>query len=161
VPRHPVRVSHRGGHTAVYNSLALRGANITRDTPDPQGGRYGRDAQGELTGFAAETAVDRVKRLPVPTAREAQAGVKLITELMAAAGLTSVHDADADKANFVAYQDALAANELSLRVYVMVQPALFETLKSVGLRTGFGDDRLRLGGLKLYVDGSLRNAPCA
>jgi predicted amidohydrolase YtcJ len=73
---------------------------------------------------------------------------------MTAAGLTSVHDADADKANFLAYQDARAAGELRFRVYLMAQPALFETFKAAGLRTGFGDDWLRLGGLKLYADGS-------
>jgi predicted amidohydrolase YtcJ len=153
-PKHPVRVSHRGGHTAVYNSLALRLAEITRDTADPKGGKFGRDSDGALTGFVAETAVDQVKKLPTPTREEGKAGVKTIAALMTAAGLTSVHDADADKSNFLAYQDARAAGDLRFRVYVMANPALFETFKAAGLRTGFGDDRLRLGGLKLYADGS-------
>jgi predicted amidohydrolase YtcJ len=153
-PKHPVRVSHRGGHTAVYNSLAFRLAEITRDTPDPEGGKFGRDAAGELSGFAAETAVSRVKKLPVPTRKQGQAGVRTIAELMTAAGLTSVHDADADLSNFLAYQDARAAGDLRFRVYVMAHTTLFETFKAAGLRTGFGDDRLRIGGLKLYADGS-------
>jgi predicted amidohydrolase YtcJ len=154
VPRHPVRVSHRGGHTAVYNSLAFRLAEISRDTPDPEGGKFGRDAQGELTGFVAEKAVDRVKKLPVPTREQGRLGVKTIAELMTAAGLTSVHDADADKANFLAYQDARAAGELRFRVYLMARPDLFEAFKTAGLRSGFGDEWLRLAGLKLYADGS-------
>lgn len=154
VPNHPVRVSHRGGHTAVYNSMAFRLAEITKDTPDPEGGKFGRDAKGELTGFVAEKAVDRVKRLPVPTRDQGREGVKRIAELMTAAGLTSVHDADADKSNFLAYQDARAAGDLRLRVYVMARPDLFEAFKAAGLRTGFGDDWLRLGGIKLYADGS-------
>lgn len=153
-PKNPVRVTHRGGHTAVYNSAAFRLAEITRDTPDPKGGTFGRDDKGELTGFVAELAVDMVKRLPVPTRPQGQAGVKIIAELMTAAGLTSVHDADADKANFLAYQDARAAGDLPLRVYVMANPQLYETWKTAGLRTGFGDEFLRIGGLKLYVDGS-------
>jgi predicted amidohydrolase YtcJ len=153
-PKHPVRVSHRGGHTAVYNSAAFKLAGITKDTANPKGGTFGRDDKGELTGFVAELAVDMVKRLPVPTRTEGQAGVKIIAGLMAAAGLTSVHDADADKANFLAYQDARAAGELPLRVYVMANPQLYETFKTAGLRTGFGDEWLRIGGLKLYVDGS-------
>src|SRR5262249_35233504 len=53
-PKHPVRVTHRGGHTAVYNSLAFKLAGITRDTPDPEGGKFGRDKDGALTGFVAE-----------------------------------------------------------------------------------------------------------
>jgi predicted amidohydrolase YtcJ len=153
-PRHPVRVTHRGGHTAIYNSLAFRQASIGKDTPDPEDGKFGRDSQGELTGFVAEKAVDRIKKLPVPTREQGRAGVRVIAELMTAAGLTSVHDADADMANFLAYQDARAAGELRFRVYVMAHTTLFETFKAAGLRTGFGDDWLRLGGLKLYADGS-------
>jgi predicted amidohydrolase YtcJ len=154
VPRHPVRVTHRGGHTAVFNSLAFQFAGITRDTPDPPNGKFGRDAQGELTGFVAEKAVDQVKKLPMPTRPQGQAGVKIIAELMTAAGLTSVHDADADKANFLAYQDARAAGELRFRVYLLAQPDLFASFKTAGFRNGFGDEWLRLGGLKLYADGS-------
>jgi predicted amidohydrolase YtcJ len=153
-PKHPVRVSHRGGHTAVYNSLAFKLAGITKDTPDPKGGKFGRDDKGELTGFVAELAVDQVKRLPVPTREQGRTGVKIICELMTAAGLTSVHDADADKSNWLAYQDARANGELLFRTYVLANPSLFETFKAAGLRGGFGDDFLRIGGLKLYVDGS-------
>jgi predicted amidohydrolase YtcJ len=153
-PKHPVRVTHRGGHTAIYNSLAFQLAGISRDTPDPDGGKFGRDKDGNLTGFVAERAVDRVKKLPVPTRAEGKEGARIISELMTAAGLTSVHDADADRANWLAYQDARAAGELRFRVYVMANPDLFETFKAAGLRQGFGDDRLRIGGLKLYADGS-------
>jgi predicted amidohydrolase YtcJ len=153
-PTTPIRVSHRGGHTAIYNSAAFRSAGVTEETPDPEGGRFGRDAGGKLTGFVAEKAVDLVKRLPIPTRLQARAGVKLIAQLMTAAGITSVHDADADLANFQAYQDARAAGELRFRVYVMANAALFEHWRSAGLRTGLGDDRLRIGGLKLYADGS-------
>jgi predicted amidohydrolase YtcJ len=153
-PNIPIRVSHRGGHTAVYNSAAFEAAGVTAETADPEGGRFGRDADGKLTGFVAEKAVDLVKRLPIPTRPQARTGVKLIAELMTAAGITSVHDADADLANFQAYQDARAAGELLFRVYVMANAALFEHWRSAGLRTGVGDDRLRIGGLKLYADGS-------
>jgi predicted amidohydrolase YtcJ len=153
-PRHPVRITHRGGHTAVYNSLALRMAKIDRNTPDPEGGKFVRDDKGELTGLAQETAVERVVRVPTPTPRQGQAGVKRISELMTAAGLTSVHDAGTSPAHFAAYRDALAAGEMLFRVYTMVQPELFQRLNAAGIRSGFGDDRLRVGGLKLFCDGS-------
>jgi predicted amidohydrolase YtcJ len=156
-PDHPVRVSHRGGHTAVYNSLAFRLAGINRNTPDPEGGAFGRDAKGELTGFVAEKAnalFDRVAHPKETTAKQRQAGVKLISEQMTAAGLTSVHDAMCSKSHFLAYQDARAAGELRLRVYVMAIPEWYQELKTAGIRTGFGDDRLRIGGVKLFCDGS-------
>lgn len=150
----PIRVSHRGGHTAVYNSAALEKAGITKDTPDPVGGKFGRDTQGELTGFAAEKAVDVVMRLPIPMRHHAREGVNIISRLMTRAGITSVHDADADLANFQAYQDARAAGELRFRTYVMANAALFERWQNAGMRTGLGDEWLRIGGLKLYADGS-------
>ncbi len=157
VPKHPTFVEHRGGHTAVCNSVALQVAGVTRNTPDPEGGKYGRDDKGELTGFVAEKAkevIEKVRRVPAETPKMLQAAVKLMSELMTAAGLTSVHDADATREYFVAYQDALAAGEMRFRVYLMAHPKLYEQFRAAGLRTGFGDDRLRLGGLKLYCDGS-------
>ena len=157
VPGHPVRVIHRGGHTAILNSRAFELAKVDRNSPDPVGGRFGRDQKGELTGFVAEKALAVFRRVmgrePVNPAQR-QAGVKLISQLMTAAGLTSVHDASTSLADFVAYQDALAAGEMLFRVYAMVQPGLYAALNSAGIRTGFGDARLRVGGLKLFADGS-------
>jgi predicted amidohydrolase YtcJ len=157
VPKHPVFVEHRGGHTAICNSVAFQVAGISKQTPDPVGGKYGRDDKGELTGFVAEKAkegMEKVRRVPAETPKMLQAAVKLMSELMTAAGLTSVHDADATREYFVAYQDALAADEMRFRVYLMAHPKLYEMFRTAGLRTGFGDDRLRIGGLKLYADGS-------
>jgi predicted amidohydrolase YtcJ len=156
-PKHPVRVVHRGGHTCVVNTRALQLAGVNRNTPDPEGGRFGRDDRGELTGFVAEhanAAFDKVARRPGATRQQRQAGVKLISELMTAAGLTTVHDANTNRDSFVAYQDALAAGDMRFRVYAMVSHDLFQALRHAGLRTGFGDDRLRVGGVKLFCDGS-------
>lgn len=154
---HPVRVVHRGGHTSVCNSAAFRLVEITGKTPDPEGGKFGRDGKGELTGFVAEKANAPFEKLIArrhSTAKERQAGVKLIAEQMTAAGLTSVHDAMCTKDQFVAYQDALADGELRFRVYIMAVPELYRELSLAGLRTGFGDSRLRIGGVKLFCDGS-------
>jgi predicted amidohydrolase YtcJ len=157
VPGNPVRVVHRGGHTSVCNSVAFRLAGIDRNTPDPEGGKFGRDAKGELTGFVAEKANVPFERLARPrdaTPKQRQAGVKRISELMTAAGLTSVHDAMCTRADFIAYQDARADDELGFRVYVMAVPDFYQELKTAGIRTGFGDDWLCIGGLKLFCDGS-------
>jgi predicted amidohydrolase YtcJ len=153
----PVRVLHRGGHTAVVSSAALRRLGFTKDTPDPEGGKFGRDAGGELTGYVAETALKMVERgIPTPAVgpRQRQEGVKLISELMTAAGLTTVHDAQANKHDFTAYQDALAAGEMRFRAYLLVIPELLADLERAGVRPGLGSERLRIGGVKLFCDGS-------
>jgi predicted amidohydrolase YtcJ len=156
-PKHPVRVVHRGGHTAVVNSLAFQLAGVDRKTPDPEGGKFGRDRAGELTGFVAEKAFDRIKKVArqlEATPQLRQAGVKRMSELMTAAGLTTVHDVLVTKDDFIAYQDALAAGELAFRVYMLTRPDLFQSLVAAGIRPGFGNERLRIGGIKLFCDGS-------
>ncbi len=156
-PEHPVEVLHRGGHTAIYNSAAFKAAGVNKETRDPVGGLFGRDKQGELTGFVAEKArnvFERVAPEPEITRADRQAGVKVISQQMTAAGLTSVHDAHTSAESLVAYQDALAAGELRFRVYAMLARELFDAMKRASLRTGFGNEWLRLGGLKLFADGS-------
>ena len=95
---HPVVVNHRGGHTSWYNSKALELAGITRQTPDPEHGRFFRDEAGELTGRAAEAArsvFGRVGRreefTPEQSRERAKNGMMHISSLLTAAGLTSVN----------------------------------------------------------------------
>ena len=155
-PEHPVHIRHRGGHTAWYNSKAFDLAGITAETPDPPGGMfYKRD--GRLDGRVAERANYMITKL-IPseiTREQRQAGVKLISELMTASGLTTVHDAGCSRENMVAYRDALDADEMLFRVYMMIRgDELYNELKTSALTTGFGDERLRIGGVKYGADGS-------
>ena len=156
-PSHPVEVRHRGGHTAVYNSKAFQLAGITAGTPDPRAGRFYRE-DGELTGLVAEHARAPLRRLiPSGSTREQrQAGVRLISELMTAAGLTSVHQTGGGTDALIAYQDAYAAGELRFRMYLFPSggSGLFKALKQAGISTGFGYDRLRIGAVKYVADGS-------
>ena len=160
VPNHPVNVAHRGGHTNWYNSTAFALASITRDTPDPPDGRFTRDADGELAGMVAENArgvFDRVGRRDPLTDDErrdrARLGMAHISGLLTAAGLTTVHDAGASRGRLVAYQDALQAGELRHRVYAMIRGA-YQSLRNAGISTGFGDEWVRIGGVKYAADGS-------
>ena len=156
VPNHPAMVGHRGGHTGVYNSKAFELAGVTMNTPDPEGGKFYRE-NGELTGKAAERARNAFNRVGrrEPTTRETrQKGAAHISKLMTAAGLTSVHQTGGDASSLTAWQDAYAAGELRFRLYFFPRGGIFDTLKQAGVRTGFGDEWLRIGGVKFGADGS-------
>lgn len=154
VPDHPAVVGHRGGHTSVYNSRAFAVAEVDADTPDPDGGKFYREG-GALTGLVAERA-NYVFRSLIPnthTDDDRQAGVALITRLMAQAGLTSFHDAGTSAASLRAYQAAYAAGELRCRVYMLMRGP-YQELRRAGVATGFGDEWLRVGPVKYGADGS-------
>jgi predicted amidohydrolase YtcJ len=155
-PNNPVVVGHRGGHTAVYNSMALRLAGVTAETPDPDDGKFYRDENGVLTGLVAERARDVFRNLiPTDSTREQRRdGVKLITELMTKAGLTSVHQTGGSTNDMIAYQDARAEGGMRFRMYLFPRGQIFEELVRSGIRTGFGDEVFRIGAVKFAADGS-------
>lgn len=156
VPDHPAMIGHRGGHTGVYNSRAFELAGVTADTPSPDGGHiYVRD--GELTGLVAERArnvFNRVGQRQEITRAIRQDGVRLISQRMAAAGITSVHQTGTDQSSLTALQDAYQAGELSFRMYAFASAGLYRALRETGVRTGLGDDMLRIGAVKFSADGS-------
>jgi predicted amidohydrolase YtcJ len=154
---HPVLVGHRGGHTAYGNSRAYAVAGVTESTPDPPGGRFDRDPAGRLTGRAAETATDVLEKL-IPsdlTRDERQAGVRLISEMMSRTGVTSVHDAYGAPDDLTAYQDARDAGELRVRVYCGIGSMHLPKMLEAGVRSGLGDEWVRVGFLKGTCDGSI------
>ena len=155
-PRNPVHIRHRGGHTAWYNSKAFALAGITAETPDPQHGKFYR-RDGKLDGRVAERANYMITKL-IPseiTRKQRQDGVKLISELMTSSGLTTVHDAGSSRNNMIAYRDANDADEMRFRVYMMIRgEELYNDLKESALYTGFGDVKLKIGGVKYGADGS-------
>lgn len=156
--RHPVFVEHRGGHTAYVNSLALRAAAISEDAADPPGGRFDRDpTTGRLSGRLEERAKELVQeQIPFDFTRaERREAVKRIAQMMTRAGITSVHDAEATPEDLEAYQDARDAGELLFRVYCMIQYRFLERMVAAGVRTGLGDEWVRVGAIKLVADGSI------
>jgi len=158
VPDHPVYVGHRGGHTGVVNSMAFEIAGVTDDTPDPVGGRFFRE-NGELTGKVAENAADvffKVGTWPVIDRAVRQQSATIASKNMTAAGLTSTTDAYGSLDDMIAYQDARDAGEMYFRMSFMPggNSKVYEGLKTAGMRSGFGDEILRIGAVKFSADGS-------
>ena len=157
-PRHPVYVGHRGGHTAFVNSTALRLAGVDEKTPNPSGGEIDRDRNtGRLTGGLRETAIQPFQKMffSAYSREEYREGVKIVTRMMAKAGVTSAHDALGSPDDLRAYQDSYEAGELSIRVYAFIAYQYLDRMIAAGVRTGMGNEWVRLGALKLVCDGSI------
>lgn len=155
----PVAVHHRGGHTSFYNTRALQMAGIDRSTPDPQGGTFDHDANGELNGRVTDAAcdlIDRIGKRPVFSAdeqlRRDRAGLAHISEQFVRAGLTGVcHEAG----NLHALAGLRESGELLHRVSYEADGPELEAMIAAGMTTGLGDEWIRLGATSEHtVDGS-------
>jgi predicted amidohydrolase YtcJ len=141
---------------ALANSLALKLAGVTRDTPDPDGGLIVRDPKtAEPTGVLKDAAMNFVSRkIPDATFEEKLAAARAATEHAARLGVTSVTDMSAG-ADVGVYQELLRRGELKTRIYAIAPLPQWERLGQTGVRAAFGSDTLRVGGLKGFSDGSL------
>jgi predicted amidohydrolase YtcJ len=155
-PDTPVFVSRLDGHMALANSLALKLAGVTRQTPDPPGGLIVRDPKtGEPTGVLKDAAMSYVwKVIPESSFEEKLAAARAATDHAARLGVTSVQDMSAGN-DVGVYQTLLDRNELKTRVYAVSPLPAWERLARTGVRAHFGSDMLRIGGLKGFADGSL------
>ena len=158
LPAHPVFVVHRGGHTAWTNSLAMKLAKIDDKTPDPAGGTYDRDPDtGRLTGHVREHGRDAFEKV-IPsnfTRDDRREGVKLITRMMTRTGVTSVTDALGDPDDLRAYQDAREAGDLTMRIYCHIFYEHMDQMLAAGIKTGLGDEWVKVGAQKMICDGSI------
>ena len=155
---HPMMVAHRGGHVFYMNSAGLEAGGYNDESEDPPGGRLGRDPDtGKLNGIVYERAIDHIRfgLIPVDTDEIRREGLRTICNMLNEVGLTSVHDARVTAEEFQTYQDGKAAGELSLRVYALMWYPQFPALKDAGIKTGLGDDLLRVGGIKMVADGAI------
>lgn len=154
-PENPVFVNRLDGHMALANSLALKLASVTRETKEVPGGLIVRDANGEPTGILKDAAMSLVeKAVPPPSWEEKLGAARAATEHAAALGVTSVQDMSAGE-DIGIYQYLLERGELKTRIYGMRSIVSWEVLGKTGLRAAFGNDWLRIGGLKGFADGSL------
>ena len=158
-PNHPVYLIHVSGHLAALNNCALRTAGITRETCDPQGGVIERDTTGEPTGIVKDTAMEPlIALLPEDPPDINARAAKLICEKAAEMGLTTIHDIYITPDEMRGYQEARRRGWLTLRI--QMSPCLgklsdAETLVQMGVSTGFGDDLLKFGAVKMFADGGM------
>ncbi len=157
VPDHPVVVNHRGGHTNYVNTKAMEIADVNEKTPDPPGGKFERGADGKLTGRIEEQASARfrAKIHDVSTRADRREGVKLISKMIVKSGITSVNDPQGSPDDLLAYQDAYDAGDLSIRVYHFLAANFVPRMIAAGVKTGLGDDWVRVGAMKMVADGSI------
>ncbi len=152
---HPTCLSRQDGHMSVCNSLALKLAKITRDTPDPPGGVIVRDGRGEPTGVLKDAAMDAVSEVRPPrTAAELLESFRTAMRHAASVGVTSVQDLPGETGDLVAWETLRRNGELTVRVHYRLPLSRWE--KAVERRAAMKNDEwLRLGGVKGYADGSL------
>jgi len=142
-------------HAGWANSAALMAAGITSDTPDPPGGRIVRDASGGPTGLLLERATELISAIvPAPGAADLTAMVRESQAVAHRLGITGIHDVEgADVLR--AFRTLEADGDLRLRVLFSPPVAQLPSLLSHGVRSGQGSEWLTLGGVKLFLDGSL------
>lgn len=155
-PDNPVFIIRTDGHLALANSLALKLAGVTRDTPDPEGGLFGRDPCGEPTGIVKDNAMSLLERaIPPPDDGETEAAMRIGIQRALSHGVTQVHNMDTDWSTFHAARRLRAKGETDLRFYVKAPLADWARLHEMIRTEGRGDDWVRWGGLKGMADGAL------
>jgi hypothetical protein len=160
---HPV-ILKRFFNTDVVNSFALRLGGVSRHTPDPEGGKIERDADGEPSGLLRASAKTLVRSLlPKPTMEQMKESLRLACGEMHRFGITSVVEPGLYPEEIRAYQSFYQDGELSVRVNLMPswhgfrddekEEQLDYRAKELGIYSGLGDEWLRIGGLKMAIDG--------
>ena len=159
---HPILITHSSGHQSVCNSLALQLAKVTRDTPDPAGGKFGRAADGEPSGHLQEHATSIVRsagpKRPQPPKDETIAGYRECLRRYLSRGLTGVGVAGGSPGSAQQLQNA-RTEDLPLRFYMMLGPSY---LKAAVQRKAANrpEDGVRFGTIKIFHGGSLSGQTC-
>jgi len=163
----PVVLSSKDGHLLWLNTAALRAAGIDGHTPDPPGGAIERDPHGEPTGLLKETAQDFLWRaIPARDPDEIDDGIRAAQAMMHRLGITAVHNfvgtsPDDGGPTFAAFRRLAERGELQLRVWATLPEGELEHAAALGLRSGFGNEWLRLGAVKIFADGTLGSQTAA
>jgi hypothetical protein len=161
-PNNPVYL-RTVGHFSMANTLALAKAGVDKDTPNPGGGSFERDASSELTGVLVETAINKVeKAVPDWTAEDESRQFKIAEGVLNSYGITSAVEGATAARDIATLQRLSMSGEATLRVGVMFRPeppaensAWEAIMRGNGTSSGFGDDWLKLAGIKILYDGGM------
>lgn len=154
-PENPVYLTAKSLHAGWANTLALRLAGIGPETPDPLNGKIVRNQHGQPNGILLESAMTLLeKHLPQPTVSQIAQAIESAQTILFQMGLTGVHDFDG-RLCFMALQQLDTEERLNLRVTKNIPVELLNYAHGVGLRAGFGSDHLRIGMVKVFMDGAL------
>lgn len=157
-PNNPVYLIRVDGHAAWVNKVALDAAGITRETPDPPGGKIIRDASGEATGVLIDEAKSLVTSvLPPPSLQEKEEALERTIQECLSYGITGVHDMGADMEELDLYRKFADEGRLGIRIYASIGGIgdTWDRFREIGPVVGYGDNRLTVRSLKLYIDGAL------
>ena len=154
-PNNPVYLTAKSLHASWANTVALKLANVTSQTSDPQNGRIQRDAKENATGILLESAMELVgDAIPESTIHEIASAIEKAQPILWKMGLTGIHDFDR-RDSFMALQQLHTQGKLKLRVLKNIPVELLDQAYELGLGAGFGDDWLRIGSVKAFMDGAL------
>ena len=162
-PQNPVLLTHVSGHVAVANSLALKAAELTNNSPNPSGGELERNAAGELTGMLKEgPAMELVRvRIPDPTAEQRRRGIILVLADLAKNGVTSAQD-NSSWEDFRTYKQLKDDGKLTVRITEWLHFAdPLNDLQNQRAEGGTTDPWLKTGALKMVTDGALGSRTAA
>lgn len=167
VPDRPCVIYQVSLHTCVVNSAGLAELGYDHSSPDPDGGRLGRDASGRLDGVLYEQPMfdligrNQARHFAALSPEDWVAQTERAALHFASLGITSCTDASIDATGFAGLRLAEAAGRLGVRVTAMFWYEEADWLLRAGMSTGFGTDRLRLGGIKLFSDGGMSSRTAA
>ena len=160
VPDHPVWLTRIDGHAGLANELAMRWSSVTKETPDPAGGKINRNPDGFPTGVFVDNAEALIAdNIPPLTAPDRQRMLARAATACLAVGLTGVHDMGMQPEQIADYKALIDRHELGLRVYAMLEAPDPGTDLVTHFRKhrvdGYMNDLLTVRGVKLYMDGAL------
>jgi predicted amidohydrolase YtcJ len=162
-PKNPVLLVHISGHVAIANSLALEQAGVKKETPNPKGGEFEHDANGELTGMLLEgSAIGLVQQyVPETSAADRRRGIELVLADLAKNGVTSAQD-NSEWEDFLVYRTLKDEGKLTARITEWLHFAnALEDLQNMRSEGGTTDPMLKTGALKIVTDGALGSRTAA
>lgn len=152
---HPTAITRICGHMIILNTAALSAAEITGEIPQPEGGHVDIGKDGEPTGVLRDCRHLIENTIPPITEELGVEGLALASQRALELGCTSIGDAGLGEVAIRSYQSALAKGVLKTRSYLFLNETVQRQSYELGIRSGFGDEMVRIGCTKLLMDGSL------